>query len=320
MKLDIVWDCEEGITLAGLTAKEWMRRTLAPLLQQTKGARYVLAVKDAMPLLDEAFLLKTAEYLRKKGAVRAVFEGGYLQKEGAQGKCVRVACLECALPKADVLSKMTETLYRKQAERLLAEGAVLLAPQTVCADGNVRVGKGSVIHPFCVLKGETSVGEGCEVGSYSTLENATVGNRSTILSSVLSNCTVGEDCTVGPFSYLRAGATLKNRVRVGDFVEIKASLLSSGVKAAHHAYIGDAEVGEGTNLGCGAVFANYNGKQKQKTVVGKNVFVGSNVNLVAPLQVGDNAYIAAGSTVTVDVPSDAFVIARERETIKNKKQ
>jgi bifunctional UDP-N-acetylglucosamine pyrophosphorylase/glucosamine-1-phosphate N-acetyltransferase len=160
----------------------------------------------------------------------------------------------------------------------------------------------------------------CSVGPFSTLRNGVkIGDENAVIQSNLSECNIADRCSVGPFSTLRNGADIGNDCRVGDYVEIKKSVLRDGVKAAHLAYIGDAEIGKKTNVGCGTVFANYNGKIKRKTVVGENVFIGANANLVAPLSVGDNSFIAAGSTITENIPENSFAIAREKQITKKKK-
>lgn len=154
---------------------------------------------------------------------------------------------------------------------------------------------------------------------FNDIEDTVIENGADVRSSFIVGARIGAKTTVGPFATLRRDAVVGKGCRVGDYVEIKKATLADGVKVAHLAYIGDAEVGSNTNVGCGTVFANYNGKIKQRTVVGKNAFLGANTNLVAPLNIGDGAYIAAGSTVTDDVPTELLCIARSRQVFKVKK-
>ena len=183
-------------------------------------------------------------------------------------------------------------------------------------ESTVKVGANVTIEPYAVVKGNTILHDGCVVGSFSYLDSAVIGANTVVKSSRIVNSQVGQNCTVGPNAHLRDNAVVGNGCRVGNFVEIKNSALESGVKASHLAYIGDAFVGANTNIGCGVIFVNYNGKQKSRTVVGSNCFIGCNTNLVAPVTVGDNCYIACGTTVDKDICSGAFGIGRSYLVVK----
>lgn len=183
-------------------------------------------------------------------------------------------------------------------------------------DSTVKVGRNVTIEPFAVVKGNTVLGDGCVVGSFSYLVDATVGQNTVIKSSRIVASTVGANCTVGPNAHLRDNAVVGDGCRVGNFVEIKNSTLESGVKASHLAYVGDAFVGADTNIGCGVIFVNYDGKHKHRTTVGKNCFIGCNTNLVAPVTVGDNCFVACGTTVDKDIPNGTFGIGRSYLVLK----
>ena len=157
------------------------------------------------------------------------------------------------------------------------------------------------------------------MGSFSYLENAVIGANTVVKSSRICDSIVGSDCSVGPNAHLRGNARVGEFCRVGNFVEIKKSTLQNGVKASHLAYIGDAFVGRNTNIGCGVIFVNYDGKEKHKTTVGENCFIGCNANLVAPLYIGDGCFVACGTTVDKDVPDGAFSIGRSYLTVKEGK-
>ena len=152
------------------------------------------------------------------------------------------------------------------------------------------------------------------------MKDCFVGGGTTVRSTFADNARIGARCEIGPFACLRPGSVVGDGCRVGDFVEVKNSSLGDGVKAAHLAYIGDAAVGGGTNVGCGTVFANYDGREKHRTTVGRNCFLGCNVNLVAPLTLGDGVFVAAGTTVTDDADENSFVIGRSRQQTKRKKE
>ena len=186
-------------------------------------------------------------------------------------------------------------------------------------EDSVKVGKNVTIEPFAVVKGNTVLGDGCIVGSFSYVENAIIGSNSAIKSSRITDSVVGDNCTVGPNAHLRNTTQVGNNCRIGNYVEIKNSILHDGVKAAHLSYIGDAEVGARTNIGCGVVFVNFDGRTKHHTTVGDDCFIGCNANLVAPLTVGKGCFVACGTTVDKDMPEGAFSIGRSYLTIKENK-
>lgn len=183
-------------------------------------------------------------------------------------------------------------------------------------ESTVKVGKNVMIEPFAVVKGNSVLQDGCVISSFSYVENSVIGRNTVVKSSRICDSIVGDNSTVGPNAHLRENAIVGQNCRVGNFVEIKKSILANGVKASHLAYIGDAEVGENTNIGCGVVFVNYDGKVKHKTKVGSNCFVGCNANLVAPLTIGNDCFVACGTTVDKDMPDGAFSIGRSYLTVK----
>ena len=186
-------------------------------------------------------------------------------------------------------------------------------------DYSVKICAGAVIGDNVTLEGDTFIGENVFVGDHSHIISSRIEDGCKIYFSKIADSIVHAHTEIGPFAYVRNGANIGEHCRIGDFVEIKNSVLSDGVKAAHLTYIGDGEVGKHTNVGCGTVFCNYDGKTKRKVKVGENVFIGANTNLVAPLEIGDHTFIAAGGTVTDSVPSSSFVIARSKQTTKKKK-
>jgi bifunctional UDP-N-acetylglucosamine pyrophosphorylase / glucosamine-1-phosphate N-acetyltransferase len=171
-----------------------------------------------------------------------------------------------------------------------------------------------VIEPSCFLRGATTIGENAGIGPLTTLIDATVGNEATILQSYVIGARIDDHALVGPFAYLRPGAHLHERAKAGTFVEIKNSEVGAGSKVPHLSYIGDAEIGEGTNIGAGNITANYDGVRKHRTKIGDNVHTSSDTVFVAPVTVGDDAYTGAGSVITDDVPPGALGIARARQT------
>jgi len=236
----------------------------------------------------------------------------------------RVVALEAANPLevlgANTIAEMMELdreLRLDTARRLMAKGVTILRPETTVIDSSVEVGPDTVIEPFVQLLGETKIGEDCRIRSYSVIENSTVGNNVLIQQAcVIANSQIEDIASVGPFTHLRPASHLGEGAHVGNFVELKKTRLGKGAKANHLAYLGDAEIGGGTNVGAGTIICNYDGVHKHPTLIGERVFVGSNSTLVAPVEIGNGAYIAAGSAVTESVPENALAIGRSRQTTK----
>jgi bifunctional UDP-N-acetylglucosamine pyrophosphorylase/glucosamine-1-phosphate N-acetyltransferase len=198
---------------------------------------------------------------------------------------------------------------------LMTGGVTIIDPDSTYIDAGVTVGQDTVIHPGVTLEGNTIIGEGSVLYPGSRIVGSVVGSGTKVQNSVLLDAKVGDNSTIGPYAYLRPGTVVGNGCRVGDFVEVKNAVIRDGAKVSHLSYIGDGEIGEKSNIGCGVVFVNYDGQKKSKTTVGKNAFVGCNANLIAPVTIGDGAYVAAGSTVTNDVEPDALCIARSRQQV-----
>lgn len=219
----------------------------------------------------------------------------------------------------DTFAYVEEKLRLWTLAEMRAAG-VILRGSCIYADGTVTYESGAEIFSPCVITGNSHISAGASVQPYCFLKDCFVGGGTTVRSTFADNARIGARCEIGPFACLRPGSVVGDGCRVGDFVEVKNSSLGDGVKAAHLAYIGDAAVGGGTNVGCGTVFANYDGREKHRTTVGRNCFLGCNVNLVAPLTLGDGVFVAAGTTVTDDAEENSFVIGRSRQQTKRKKE
>ena len=211
------------------------------------------------------------------------------------------------------LAFVAKQLRRRINEKLMLAGVHIIDPDATYIEAGVQIGQDTVVYPGVTLQGSTVVGEDSVLYPGSRIENSAIGNGTTVQNSVILESKVGDNSTIGPYAYLRPNSVVGNGCRVGDFVELKNAEMKDGAKASHLSYIGDGEVGEKANIGCGVVFANYDGEKKMRTVVGKGAFVGCNSNLVAPVTIGDGAYVAAGSTVTKDVAPDSLCIARSRQ-------
>ena len=198
------------------------------------------------------------------------------------------------------LAAAEAVMQNRLRARHMEEGVTFTAPETVFLSADTKLGRDCVVGPFVVFGPEVTIGDGVEIPAFCHLAGATVGDRAIL----------------GPFARLRPGAELADGVHIGNFVEVKNSKLAAGVKANHLAYLGDAPVGAGTNIGAGTITCNYDGIDKHVTEIGKDVFVGTNSSLVAPLKIGDGAMIGAGSVITEDVPADALALGRGRQVVK----
>lgn len=201
-------------------------------------------------------------------------------------------------------------------KKVMLSGVTIMDPSSTFIDAGAVIGEDATIMPNTIIEGSTVVGEGSIIGPNSRIVNCRIGNNVEVVNSVAYDSSIGDDTHVGPFAYIRPGSNVGKNVKVGDFVEIKKSVIGDRTKISHLTYVGDAEVGTNVNIGCGVVFVNYDGKNKNKTIVGDNSFIGCNVNLVSPVVVKNDAYIAAGSTITEEVPENSLAIARQRQTVK----
>ena len=207
-------------------------------------------------------------------------------------------------------------LNLRNCHRLMLDGVQIIDPESTWIDDQVEIGMDTVIRPNTVLRGKTVIGEDCVIGPQSQLENVTVGNETTIIHSAASDCQIGNSCRIGPFSHIRPQRVLRNSITIGAFVEVKNSSIGDYSRARHLAYIGDAQVGRNVNFGCGTITCNYDGQDKSDCRIGDNVFIGGNSNLISPVTLHDDSYVAAGSTITEDVPELSLAIGRTPQTNK----
>lgn len=250
----------------------------------------------------EYLLTDVLSVLRQNGRVSTVVTPDYYETIGINDRVW--------------LSRAEEAMQVRIQERLMLSGVTIVSRASTYIEADVTIGKDTIIHPGSILRGNTAVGEGCIIGPHSTLMSATVGANSTVVHSVVSDSVVGAHCQVGPFAHLRPDNSLGDHVRVGNFVELKKSRVGSGSKISHLSYVGDARLGQNVNMGAGTIVVNYDGVRKHETVVEDGAFVGCNANLVAPVVIGENAYVAAGSTITKDVPANSLGLGRARQENK----
>ena len=195
-------------------------------------------------------------------------------------------------------------------------GVSMFDPACTYISPDAEIGAGTTLLPGCMIHPGSKIGCGCTIGPNTILDRAVIGDRTSVNSSQIYESSVGSDATVGPFAYIRPGCTVGDDTRIGDFVELKKASIGNSTKVSHLTYIGDATVGERVNFGCGTVVVNYDGYEKNRTIIGDDCFIGCNTNLVAPLEVGDRVLTAAGTTVTKNVPEGALAVARVRQENK----
>lgn len=211
------------------------------------------------------------------------------------------------------LAEAEAELRSRVLGRLMDGGVTIMDPASTYVDEDVKVGNDTVIYPQTWLEGTTEIGTDCVIGPSVRLTNVKVGNEVEMQFTYGHDCTVKNKVVMGPYVHLRPDAVLEDKVKIGNFVEVKNSHVGYGTKLPHLSYIGDSDIGSGVNIGCGCIMVNYDGKTKHRTTIGNNAFIGCNSNLVAPVTIGDGAYVGAGSTITKEVPQDALAIARAKQ-------
>jgi bifunctional UDP-N-acetylglucosamine pyrophosphorylase/glucosamine-1-phosphate N-acetyltransferase len=334
--------------LEGLLAEHERQGAVATLLTTDKldPAGYGRVVRDSSGDVDHIFETKHTEGLsREELAAREINVGTYVFDAGTLFETLDQVALEkgeryltAVFPlirqnggtiaahmtdDADAaigvndragLMKAEAAAQRRLIESHAHAGVTFLQPGTTRLEAGVTIGSDTVIGPGTALEGSTTVGERCELGPHTTARDATIHDGASVVQSFVLGAEIGPNTKVGPFAYLRPGTVVRENAKVGTFVEVKNSDIGAGAKVPHLSYIGDTDVGEDSNLGASTITANYDGRKKHRTKLGKSVKTGVHTSLIAPLDVGDRAYTGAGSTITDDVPEGALGVAREKQT------
>lgn len=282
-------------------------------IHEINSSIYCFTLEKLWPCLAE---------LRPENAHRELYLTDTIAMMKEKGE--RVLAMEAADPKEVLgcntraeLAEIDRAFRARKAAELMDAGVTIYLPETALIDVEVEVGRDTVIEPGVQLLGKTRIASGVTIQTGSVILDSDVNENAVIRQhSVIEQSRIGPRTIVGPFTHLREGAELQAGARVGNFVEVKKSVLGEGVKAMHLSYLGDASIGRETNVGAGTITCNYDGAKKNPTRIGERVFIGSDSALVAPITIGDGAYIAAGSTVTENVPADALAIARGRQVNK----
>ncbi|WP_099364143.1 bifunctional UDP-N-acetylglucosamine diphosphorylase/glucosamine-1-phosphate N-acetyltransferase GlmU [Fredinandcohnia onubensis] len=251
----------------------------------------------------EYYLPDVIEILKNKGEIVSAFQTASFEE--TLGVNDRYA-----------LSQAEKLMKQRINKQHMVNGVTIIDPDNTYISSDAKIGSDTVLHPGTMIIGDVEIGSDCEIGPNSELKNCKIGERTVIRHSVAHDSSIGNDVAIGPFAHIRPASQISDKVKVGNFVELKKAVFGEGSKVSHLSYIGDAEVGTNVNIGCGSITVNYDGKNKFLTKIEDNAFIGCNSNLVAPVTVGEGAYVAAGSTITSEVPSNALSIARARQVNK----
>jgi len=326
----IAFHREQGASLTVLTATVDNPYGYGRVVRDSSG-RVVRIVeqKDATPAEQAIREINSGIYCMEAGFLNANI--GSISSDNAQQEfyltdLVSIAadkgltCLGRPTDDADEIMGVNDRVQLAEAARILrrrinndlmCSGVSLIDPALSYIDHGVSIGPDTVVYPNCSISGATTIGSGCIIESNVSIKESSLGNGCHIKAgSVLENSRLCADVSVGPMAHLRPGTVLNDHVKIGNFVETKKAVMGVGSKASHLTYLGDAEIGSNVNIGCGTITCNYDGVNKHRTVIGDDVFIGSDVQLVAPVEVGRNSLVAAGTTVTVDVPPDSLAISR----------
>ncbi len=212
------------------------------------------------------------------------------------------------------LANAEKIIRQRKNKELMDQGVTLMDPATTYVDADVQIGQDTVIYPGTWIEGNCKIGENCQIGPNSHMKNVQMGDNVQAMFFFAEDCEIADNVKMGPYVHIRPNTKLAQKVKIGNFVEVKNSNIGEGTKLPHLSYIGDTDMGSGVNMGCGTITVNYDGKNKYRTVIGNDCFIGCNSNLVAPVTVHDGAYVGAGSTITKEVPENNLAIARERQT------
>ena len=300
---------------AGIVEKIVEQKDASPEEQQVKEINtgtYCFdneALFEALKLISndnvqgEYYLPDVIEILQKQGEIVAAYATDSFDE--TLGVNDRVA-----------LSQAESIMRKRIAEKHMRAGVSIIDPATAYISAQAEIGADTIIHPNVTIEGNTKIGEDCIISSNTHIVNSVIGDRTAIRSSEIHDSSIGTDTAVGPFAHIRPQTVLGNDVKIGNFVEVKKSEVGNDSKVSHLSYIGDAHVGTGVNIGCGTITVNYDGKNKFQTIIEDDTFIGCNSNLIAPVTVGKGSYVAAGSTISKDVPEDSLAIARARQENK----
>ena len=287
----------------------------------SEDERKIKEVFTGILLIDGSLLRPALEEVNNQNAANEYYLTDLVEILSSKG--VKINCIQAnptevlGANNKHELHELESILRKMGAEKLLEQGVTLLDATRVDVRGNVVAGKDCTIDVNVILEGDVTLGDNVSIKSNVVLQNVSIGDNSIIESfSHLSSASVGSNCNIGPYARLREGSEIGDSAKIGNFVETKKTKLGNGAKANHLAYLGDANIGDKTNVGAGTITCNYDGTNKHKTTIGEDSFIGTNSSLVAPVNIGKGAYVGAGSVITKDVPDEALAVGRGKQVIK----
>ena len=286
----------------------------------TEDELYINEVNTGICVINNELLFKYIDRLTNNNAAGLYYLSQLVEIFNAEGLKVDTFVAENMTEVFGINNRIQlayagKVMKKRINNKLMLSGVSIEDPDSTYISPDVEIGRDTVIHPNTTIMGKCKIGEGNIIGPNTYLENVVIGDENKVLSSWLTDTTIGNLNEIGPYTKTRAGTVIENKCRVGNFVELKDAHYHDGVKSAHLTYIGDTEIGERTNIGCGTITANYDGFNKTRTSIGKDSFIGSGTIMIAPITVEDCAFTAAGSTITNDVHTDELAIARARQVV-----
>ena len=304
-----------------ITNKENLALRIIEQKDASSEERKIQEVFTGILLIDGSLLKPALDEINNQNAANEYYLTDLVEILSAKG--VKINCIQ-ADPAEVVgannkheLHELESILRKMSAEKLLEQGITLLDSARIDVRGEVEAGKDCSVDVNVIFEGKVTLGDNVTIKSNVVLQDVSIGDNSTIDSfSHLSSATVGSNCNIGPYARLREGSEIGNNAKVGNFVETKKTKLGDGAKANHLAYLGDADIGDRTNIGAGTITCNYDGNNKHQTTIGEESFIGTNSSLVAPVEIGKGAYVGAGSVITKDVPDEALAVARGKQVTK----
>lgn len=287
----------------------------------TEEERKVTEINTGTYCFDNKLLFAALKQVTNDNAQNEYYLTDVIEILKAQGEKISAYVTEDADETIGINDRVAlaeaEKIMRKRInEKHLLNGVTIMDPNSTYIGPDVEIEQDAVIYPGSVISGNSYIGADAIIGPHSEISDSSIGNETIVRQSAIESSKIGNKVQIGPYAHIRPNSSINDEARIGNFVEIKNSTIGMGSKVPHHSYIGDTTLGDHVNIGCGTITVNYNGKTKHRTEIGSHSFVGCNSNLIAPVKIADHAYVAAGSTITTDVPSDALAIARARQVNK----
>lgn len=309
---------EGGAIFWGKNCADILKEEFKDYLQEFEGNGYIAEISSFFPLADLMTVYSLIKTMQDSQSIETACGGIKItntQKKSEGGKKANDIKLLCADINKEKIC-INEILRQKIIEKHIENGVYITDPTSTYIDFDVQIESGVTIYHNNFITGKSVIKKNCMLMPNNSVNNTTICEKTVITASTFNEAYVGENTTVGPNAYLRPNAKVGANCKIGDFVEVKNAQIGNGTKVSHLAYVGDAIVGENCNIGCGVIFVNYNGKTKNKSIIGNNTFIGSNCNIIAPVNIGNKVFVAAGTTVTQDLKDSDFCIGRVRPEIK----